>query len=86
MAVDDKPMSEEEDCITEQNTEFRSSEADTAPLNLIQRVERWRQRRKIQNLNGRIFVSGFGLFADGYLSGVSSLTWIFWAMVNKLTF
>jgi len=78
MAVDDKPMSkEEEDCITGQVTEFESSEASTADLNFVQRVSRWRRRWKIRNLNGRIFVSGFGLFADGYLSGVSSLARMF---------
>jgi len=78
MAVDDKPMSkEEEDCITRQVTEFESSEASTADLNFVQRVSRWRRRWKIRNLNGRIFVSGFGLFADGYLSGVSSLARMF---------
>jgi len=32
---------------------------------------------EIQNLNGRISVLGFGFFADGYLSGVSSLARIF---------
>jgi len=79
MAADDKSMSkeEEEDCITGQKIEFECSEASTAALSLAQRVSRWRRRWKIRNLNGRIFVSGFGLFADGYLSGVSSLARMF---------
>ncbi|KAG0643894.1 major facilitator superfamily domain-containing protein [Tuber brumale] len=59
------------DNTVEQRTKSGSSEDNATPLNLPQRVLlRWRRRRKIQNLNGRIFVSGFGLFADGYLSGI----------------
>jgi len=36
-----KPIcKEEEDCITGQETEFESSEASTADLNIVQRVSR----------------------------------------------
>ncbi|CUS08593.1 unnamed protein product [Tuber aestivum] len=69
--MDGKPITKEVDSMAGREVELVISEDNTATFNLTQRVSSWwRRRRKIQNLNGRIFVSGFGLFADGYLSGI----------------
>ncbi|RPA92695.1 MFS general substrate transporter [Choiromyces venosus 120613-1] len=68
------PIKREDDETKQKSELVESSPIGVSVVGSVQSTSRWpvswRRRWKIKNLNGRIFVSGFGLFADGYLSGI----------------